>query len=335
MEKVSKPLISIIVPVYNSQDYIKKCLNSIINQSYDNIEIIIVDDGSNDKSLEIIKELALKDKRIIVLNQKNSGVSSARNKGMEIAKGQWISFVDSDDWIEKDYCQVMLDCANKYNADYVCCGYKRVYNNHIELINSDGKILEYKNSKYLLKLLNVQNCYGFCHMKLINKKIIKDIKFNENIKVGEDALFNVELCNNCSKMIVVNKPLYNYYFNSTSVVRKYDENYVTKYLNSMILMSEYIDNMYSLDKSVLQNLYNYVAYHVLLIAVNYCYHPLNKNKKKSLRNVCNNELFKKSIKNSNYDNMSITRKITLFTIKHKLYFITGLICKYRQRQFKK
>ena len=334
MARVSNPLISIVIPVYNVEKYLSRCIDSVINQTYKNIEIILVDDDSPDNCPKICDDYAKKDKRIKVFHKENGGVSFARNIGINESKGEWITFIDSDDWVEKDYCETMLKIAQKNNADYVCCGYNRVYNDHKEIINGDESIKKYNNEEYLLKLLNVQNSYGFCHMKLIKKQNLNKVTFDENIQVGEDALFNASLCQNLSNVIVINKPLYNYNFNSQSVVRKFDKNYVNKYLDSMISMKEYINKNYSNDKVVLQHLYNYVSYHVLLICVNYCYHPLNKNKMKSLKKVCNIELFKKAIKKSNYNDMSITRKITLFTLKHKLYFLTALICKIRQHQFR-
>lgn len=132
------------------------------------------------------------------------------------------------------------------------------------------------------------------------------------------------------------KALYNYRNNSDSVVKKYDDNYANKYLESMIKCKNYIKSNYS-ETEIMQNFYNYVAYHVMLVAVNYCYHPDNKekNKLKLLKKICQNDIFKEGITNSNYNNISLTRKITLFTLKHKLYFLTELICKIRQMQNKR
>jgi glycosyltransferase involved in cell wall biosynthesis len=334
MKKVSKePLISVIVPVYKVEEYLDKCVDSIINQTYKNLEIILVDDGSPDNCPKMCDDYAKKDKRIKVIHKKNGGVSSARNEGIKFSKGDYISFIDSDDWIDNNYIEEMYNALTYNEADYVCCGYKRVCGNNLEYIHNDEKIIIYNNAELLLKLLNVQNGYGFCHMKLISKKVIKNVVFNEKLVVGEDALFNIELCKNINKAVILNKSLYNYFFNSNSVVRKYDEKYVDKYLNSMKYMSEYIEKSYN-NMETKDNLYNYIAYHVMLICVNYCYHPKNNNKYKSLKKVCNIELFKNAIKKSNYNELSLTRKVTLFTLKFKLYFLTAIICKIRQYQFR-
>ena len=127
-----KELISIIVPVYNVEQYLDDCLISIINQTYKNIEIILIDDGSTDKSGKICDEYAKKDSRIIVIHKENGGVSSARNAGLRIAKGAYIGFVDPDDWIAEDMYEVLYSNAKKYDADVSVCKYKIVKNNSIK-----------------------------------------------------------------------------------------------------------------------------------------------------------------------------------------------------------
>ena len=329
-------LISVIVPVYNVEEYIEKCLDSIINQTYKNLQIIIVDDGSPDNSGKICDEYAKKDNRITVLHKENGGVSFARNIGLQNATGNWITFVDSDDWIENDYIEQLLKIAKQDNADVVLCGYNRVNKVSKQDINATGGKDTFSLSEYLIKTLNPQTGFGFCHMKLIKKDCIQNLRFDENLVVGEDALFNMQLSKNIKKAVFYKKALYNYRNNSNSVVKRYDDNYAKKYLESMKNCKEYITSDYT-DSKIKQNYYNYVAYHAMLVAVNYCFHPENKNKHKIklLKEICNYDIFKEGILNSNFENISLTRKVTLFTLKHKLYFLTGLICQIRQRQNKK
>ena len=329
-------LISVIVPVYNVEEYIEKCLDSIINQTYKNLQIIIVDDGSPDNSGKICDEYAKKDNRITVLHKENGGVSFARNIGLQNATGNWVTFVDSDDWIENDYIEQLLKIAKQDNADVVLCGYNRVNNTAGQEINATGGKDTFSQFEYLIKTLNPQTGFGFCHMKLIKKDCIQNLRFDENLVVGEDALFNMQLSKNIKKAVFYKKALYNYRNNSNSVVKRYDDNYAKKYLESMKKCQEYITSNYT-DSKIKQNYYNYVSYHVMLVAVNYCFHPENKNKNKIklLKEICNYDIFKQGILNSNFENISLTRKVTLFTLKHKLYFLTGLICQIRQRQNKK
>ncbi len=338
-----KDLISIIVPIYNVEKYLNKCIESIVNQTYENIEIILIDDGSNDNSGIICDEYAKKDNRIIVVHKENGGVSSARNKGLKIAKGEWISFVDADDWIEQTFCQTLLNKVTQEQADIALCGYNRITDNRIEKINANNQEVFLDSNEYLVKSLNPQTGFGFCHMKLIKKEVLKSISFNERIEVGEDALFNIQLSTYIKKAVFLKQPLYNYRINNQSVVKRYDENYANKYLKSMKIIEEYIWQEYNEENEenieIKQNYYNFVAYHIMLIIVNYCYHPDNKmcnaQRKNMLKEVINNDLFIIGLKKSNYNNISLTRKITLYTLKHKLYWLTAIICKIRQKQNRK
>ena len=175
-------------------------------------------------------------------------------------------------------------------------------------------------------------------MKLWKKTCIGDVRFNEKLEVGEDALFNMVVSKNIEKFYMLNKELYNYRFNDTSVVRRYDADYTNKYLKSMQVAKKYIEEEYIYDKNITKKINNYVVYHTLLVIINYCANPNNNlnfiNQLNQIKEVCNIEEFKDAIKKSSYKGFSLTRKITLFTIKHKLYFFTEIIGKIRQIQFK-
>ena len=127
-------LISVIVPVYNVEKYLDKCINSLINQSYNNLEIILIDDGSTDNCGEICDKYALKDNRIKVIHKKNEGLSAARNLGISISKGDYIIFIDSDDWVDKEILLKLLNLIKKYNSDIAVCDYLLTYdeNEYIE-----------------------------------------------------------------------------------------------------------------------------------------------------------------------------------------------------------
>ena len=326
-------LISVIVPIYNVESYLEQCIKSIINQTYKNIEIILIDDGSTDKSPKICDKYKQKDSRIIVVHKQNTGVSATRNIGLELSKGKWIAFVDSDDWIEKEYLEELILNAKKEKADISLCGYNRIISPGKKKVILNTKKEITNSSEYLIKSLNPQTGYGFSPIKIIKKQTIKDIRFNKNLIVGEDAFFNIEISANINKAFYCNKALYNYRNNSESAVKKFDCNYARKYLKSMQECKKYIFKKYK-SNDIIQNYYNFVAFHVMLVAVNFCYHPKNKNKnkKKLLKDICNYYEFREGIEKSNYNNISLTRKITLFTLKHKLYFLTSIICIIRQKQ---
>ena len=124
---MQEELLSVIVPIYNEEKFLPECLNSIVNQTYKNLEIIVVNDGSKDKTLDIIESIAKDDPRIIVINQENQGVSAARNNALKGVDGDFVMFVDSDDWLDLDTCEVLIKEAVKENADIVMCGYVREY----------------------------------------------------------------------------------------------------------------------------------------------------------------------------------------------------------------
>lgn len=336
MTKVSKnePLISVIIPVYKVEKFLDKCVNSVIKQTYKNIEIILVDDGSPDGCPKKCDDWAKKDRRIEVIHKKNAGVSSARNIGIKEAKGEWITFVDSDDWVDEGFIKKLYQVYLNNKSDIVMSSYYRVTNNKYERINTSDDIINVDNNDYLINALNPQTGYGFCHMRIIKREKINNLIFDENLKVTEDALFNIKLARNINNVSFLGEPLYYYRVNNQSVVKKYDKDYSNKYLEGIKKLKNYIFSEYSNKEDILQNYYNFVAYHVMLIAVNYCYHYENEenNKIKLLKKICEISEYNEGIKKSNYQNISLTRKITLFTLKHKLYFLTGMICNYRQKQ---
>lgn len=205
-------IVSIIIPIYNSEKNIKKCLESIINQTYTNLEIILIDDGSTDNSIEVCQEY--KDDRIKVYKEKNSGPSTARNLGLKQCNGNYIVFVDSDDYIEKNMIEIMLKEIKSDDYDICICGYYLVSNSLKKKINitiNDNKnfkeiVFDYKN-----------NVYGYLWNKMLKKNIIEK-KFREDISICEDELFLLDNSNYIKKITFVKEPLYNYISNESSLI---------------------------------------------------------------------------------------------------------------------
>lgn len=333
-------LISVIVPVYNVEKYLKECIESIINQTYKNLEIILVDDGSPDNCGKICDNYAKQDKRIKVIHKENGGVSSARNKGLEACTGKYITFVDSDDFIELNFCEVMLKKIKETASDCIVSGYNRVYENKSETImNSQLQIIN--QMEFLQKILQVQLGMGFCHMKLWKSEIIikNNIKFDSQLLVGEDALFCMQASEYVQKVCLLDRALYNYRFNTQSLVRKYDNNYANKYLEAMKKTTIYLFSKYNNNLEITKKTNNYITYHVLLIVVNYCFNTKNGlsffKQTESLKNTCNIVEFKNAIEKCDYKGFSLSRKIAVFTLKKRLYFITAIIAKVRQFQFRR
>lgn len=202
-----KDLISIIVPVYNAEAYIKRCIESILNQTYKNIEIILINDGSIDKSGDICETYANVDNRIIVRHTENKGVSSARNLGISIANGKYIAFVDADDFVSPIMYENLHKALILYNANIAACRIKK-YNGLIFKKNKNDEIKVLNSLESMKFLLNLDNGYacGPCN-KLYKKDIVN--KFNEQLSIAEDLLFNFEIyLNNKKNTVFLEKDLY-------------------------------------------------------------------------------------------------------------------------------
>ncbi len=215
---MEKYKISVIVPVYKVEKYLNKCVDSIINQTYKNLEIILVDDGSPDNCGKICDEYSKKDNRIKVIHKENGGLSSARNAGLEIATGDYIGFVDSDDWIEKSMYSDMLNCAVKNNADVVRCGFFRHENENIECVN--GTQMEYILDKEyrLIELIDGGLLEGAAWNKLYKKYIFQDIRYDETIFRNEDSIATYYILKKAYNVVFIDKCEYNYLIRSGSIL---------------------------------------------------------------------------------------------------------------------
>lgn len=205
------PLVSILIPVYNCEPYLDKCITSIINQDYKNIQIVLANDGSTDNSLEICRNYANDDSRISVLTRGNMGVANTRNDLLEQIKGEYFLFVDADDWIEPDMVSYLLGLINEFKADIAVCS--NVNGNPQEEIS----IEIWNQNQTIEKFLYHKEMNGSLWNKLIKSSLIKDIKFDPEVHYGEDALFLWSLLLNTSKISISNKQLYHYRMNPSSL----------------------------------------------------------------------------------------------------------------------
>ena len=201
-------LISIIVPVYNVEKYLNRCIDSIINQTYKNIEIILVDDGSTDDSGKICDEYLIKEPRVKVLHKSNGGLSSARNAGIDICKGRYIGFVDSDDWIESTMYEILYKKMIYFDADIIDCGYWKEYVNISSKISSDKEIVYCgKNLVEACYLSKVSKPEVWC--KLYKRYIFDSVKFPLN-KYYEDAFIFIPTLTLIKKIVIIPSCLYHY-----------------------------------------------------------------------------------------------------------------------------
>lgn len=209
--------VSVIVPVYNVEKYLRKCVESIKNQTYQNLEIILVDDGSTDNSGALCDELSLTDKRITVLHKENGGLSDARNAGMDISSGDCIGFVDSDDYVDEDFIEILVNNLEKYDADASCCRYTDVWEGgKAEPVGNDNSILIFEGVEALKEYLYGKTLDPFVWNKLFKAELLGNQQYSNNhfrfIKgiLGEDNPFCIELFKRTNKVVLVGKSKYNY-----------------------------------------------------------------------------------------------------------------------------
>ena len=254
--------ISIVIPIYNAEDHLQRCVDSVLNQTEKNIEIILVDDGSKDNSIEIFKNYLNQDKRVQLIHQENSGVSAARNRGIEQACGEYIGFIDSDDWIEPNMYECLLREANQASADIVICDARTVY--------EDGKIqadtiTQLSGNQILQKseftpslLLEMAGSAWRCIYKnhRYNDKLQKQktILFPLGVKFSEDRIFNLYAFGQANKICYIKKAFYNRYMNEKSTVHRFHQDYFEACKKSMDGIEQAIRYAWE-DNNELQKVY--------------------------------------------------------------------------------
>ncbi len=225
---MTTPSVSIIVPIYNTEKYLERCINSILDQSYKNIELILVDDGSSDSSLSMCESYAAKDDRVKVFHQSNAGVSVARNKGLQNATGKYVAFVDSDDELTETAVECLVADAEKYNADVVSAVKCNVYSNgKTENLYEDGKLTVYKELEALNLCLSRDRQTNSVCAKLFKMTSLSGITFENGRNINEDGFF---LFNCYAKKVVLvqhNVCIYKYYIYENSSSRSaFSEKYM-------------------------------------------------------------------------------------------------------------
>lgn len=233
-------MISVLLPVYNSQKYLPQCIESILNQSYEDFELVIVDDDSIDKSGDIIKGYAAKDKRIKPFRKENEGsISKTRNFLLEKVNGEYFIFVDSDDIVEKDFLKILLETSTKTNSDITSCGFK-VINMPVLIKTGYGK-KEVNSSQALEQMLFSGKFYAVWN-KLIKTSKAKDVRFDESLNYGEDLIYFFNLLKNDLKFTFIDNPLYFYRLHSNSLSSGGIGDSKKDFLEKLIDLSE--DNKY-------------------------------------------------------------------------------------------
>lgn len=202
--------ISVIIPVYNTEKYLSLCIDSVISQTYSDFEVILVDDGSTDNSGAICDSYAERYDYISVYHNTNSGPAASRRLGVEKAKGAYISFIDSDDWVENDFLQTLYDEANKNNADFVTAFYTDVYNNgkKVDCPNSLLDSRTIKGTDFIHEIHGTRNITTGPYPKLIKKSLFEDIDYHEDVTIGEDYCMVLQLMEKAQGIRMLKKHMY-------------------------------------------------------------------------------------------------------------------------------
>lgn len=298
--------ISIIVPIYKVEKYLDRCIESIVNQTYKNIEIILVDDGSPDNCPQMCDEWAKKDERIKVVHKQNGGVSTARNAGLDIATGEYIQFVDSDDFLELNACEILISNMKNTNADLVVANFKNIGGEaRIKQIND---FVTRDQSDAMVKLISCGS-FGYLHAKLFRKELIKSYFICE-LKYHEDFIFVSEYIKNCTTISYLNTTIYNYVLNQNSAmftfskIHFYNACIVVQYCNRK-LKKRYTNTIIFID-----TLINKLLLSVLLEIINTT--QLSKKEKKQYISQC---ITTQEFKTLNKKIMTIKQKIIYTLLK--------------------
>lgn len=292
------PLLSIIIPVYNAEKYISTCIDSIRNQTFSDFELILVDDGSTDSCGMICDDYRKLDSRIKVLHQANLGVSAARNRGIEEARGQFVAMVDSDDTLDKDMYSILINTAISNDVDLVICGIEEVCGDKVIVRNynlPDNQVLNENDiiNRVIASDFTSENIINSPCNKLYKRELIESqhLQFPSRVR-GEDWLFNIDYLQVAKSVIYIDRPLYHYYRHDESAMSKFLPNQFDLWLENREVRQKLL-NKYRLNVDI-------KAYNRIWIEKVFNYLAAKNNRDYSLiLTILKNQEFKKACKNSN------------------------------------
>ncbi len=325
-------LVSVIIAVYNVEKYLKRCLKSVINQTYKNIEIVLVDDGSKDSSGKICDEYKEKYENVVVTHKKNGGLASARNAGLELAKGEYVCFIDSDDWLEENYVEVLYNKIKENKSQVVRCEFYK-NNKKEQKIETEGTDKETKYNKEQIRenlipeiLLGKRMCYTWALM--IKKDVAKKIKFDESKLLLEDTCFFLNLLLHIENIILIPNPLYHYYENTNSLTRSAKK--IEKNMYHLLEINEYIQkelkkvNLDEYCKITDKTYFVIIINHILkFYRANYS----NKDIEKCIKKINKNEQFRKMCNRIDKSEVKAQYKIALKLLEKGNYKLLLLVWK--------
>ena len=336
-------MVSIIVPVYNTQKYLDACMKSIVNQTYSNLEIIIIDDGSDEKCAKMCDEWAKKDERIIVIHKKNAGLGYARNSGLDIAKGEYVTFLDSDDTIELDTYEKCIDIIVNRKLDS-CCFAKRLMTQKGDFtyapripkrLHFEGAEVKMEFAKIFLgpmpneieqPFINLTVCCFLYSRKIIEKN---DIRFmSERDCLSEDLFFQLEFFEYATKISIIPEYLHNYTYNDISLTKNYKSDRLEKIKQFYKYLIPYKERYSSTNNVNLRIDNRYVIYlrHYIEMEVSVIGVRGLKKTYAMIMKYCNDEVTREVLQRYPLEEVYLKRKIFIYMVKYK--WITGIILYY-------
>lgn len=340
---MDKFLVSIIIPAYNVESYISTCLDSVINQTYQQLEIIVINDGSTDKTLERIQEFAHSDKRIKLINQENHGLSAVRNLGLQLATGDYIMYVDSDDWLDFDTVECCVNKIINTQADVCLFSYLSEFENRNEerkLFSSDRLFEQEECAELQRRLLGPVgeelsmpqrlDSYGSFAMKLYRRDLLKNMVFTDTSLIGtaEDVLFNIEFFLRVKRAVYINKPFYHYRKTVvTSLSSIYKPNLLSQWCYLFNLMSQF-----AITERAKIALSNREAISLLGLGITFCDGPVPlKERLGKIRECLYNPLLEKALAQLDFSYFPIYWRLFYLCGKYKFTFGVFLFSKLIQK----
>lgn len=338
------PSISILVPIFKvPEKCLRRCIESLLNQTLKNIEIILVDDGSPDENGKIIDEYAATDERIIAVHQKNKGLSGARNTAFDNASGEYVMFLDGDDYLENNTCERAFSIAHEYNVDIVIWDIITDYgkgNKLTKTIEGNSRLLDTQDCNDMaMRVLNFNGHVGQVFGKIIRNSLLRDnnIRHIDSLKQGaEGIVFNVLLYDKVNSIYYLNEALNHYVYNDQSISHSHnDENY-----KLIIQCFEYIRDYYSGNKQkdkIEEAIYTRVLYVIITTAISGYFNPDSgityKERVIGMKKFLDDPMIQTSLRKGNKKSLDRQRKIIIFFIKNNWWLAIQILAKIRRKQY--
>ena len=320
------PLVSIIVPMYNAEGTISDCIESLINQLYLNIEIILVDDGSRDNTISKVRKYVEKHKNVKIIQKENGGVSSARNAGLCYANGDFICFVDSDDIVKKSYISSFIENYFENKADLIWCGFERQEKHDDMIVNPKKRIIHDNFEDVFLGYVEGKLGYSSIFNKMFKSQIIFDnnVTFDETLSSSEDMKFIFDYLINCKSISFFDEPNYIYKYQENSITHRFNENQMLNHIRWRDLIEEY--KRYFTRKSVSHMLDLKTIEELMAFDNNAIDCKISLSYKKLTQNICVEHLFS-TIKIQEID--GLLGKMFYACLKYRILALYEIIYKIR------